>query len=727
MDQIYLIFLWHMHQPYYRDPLSGSYRLPWVRLHGIKDYYDMPAILEDFPVVRQTFNLVPSLIEQINDYVNETAKDQYLAVSLKSADDLDTGEKIFILENFFMANWDNMIYRFPRYGELLTKRGPHSTHSEIKRAGKYFTRQDFLDLQVWFNLAWFDPMFRDSDQFLMELVQKGRDYTESEKKLLLEKQREILSKIVPKYRSMQETGQIELSTTPYFHPILPLLWDSDRAKECMPHSPLPTRFNHPEDAKEQIRRAVEFHEQTFGSPPSGMWPSEGSVSQEILSAFQENSIKWIASDEGVLANSLKTGLRDYSNSGALTDPATLYQPYRLSNDIGIFFRDHALSDLFGFDYHKMKARDAVDNFIGRLWGIHQSLPKDRAYAVPVILDGENAWEWYKNDGRDFLLYLYERLSNETFVKCATASEFLAEHPPSREISHLYAGSWINSDFGIWIGHEEDRKAWELLSRTRDDLEALLINETFSPEAVEEAWRSIYIAEGSDWCWWYGDEHATDTQADFDELFRNNLINVYLALGKEPPPDLQLSVLREDRNIRVPAQPRGFIQPVIDGESTNYFEWLAAGSAEIGGAGGSMHRSDSLMSHLYFGFDLKTLYLRIDGNRPFGELDLNLLSFEFHFIKPLVMKVIVASMENLLQAELYKSENGEFSQIKTLACGLKDILELGVLFEDIGAAENDEIRLYITCLWNGELLERWPSHGILSIKAPTANFEAAMWS
>jgi len=727
VDQIYLIFLWHMHQPYYRDPISGSYRLPWVRLHGIKDYYDMPAILEDFPNVRQTFNLVPSLIEQINDYVNETAHDKYLAVSLKPAADLDPVEKKFILENFFMANWDNMIRRFPRYGELLTKRGTHPTSGEIQRTAKYFSSQDFLDLQVWFNLAWFDPMFRDGDRLLMELVQKERGYTESEKQLLLEKQRDILSKIVPKYRSMREAGRIEISTTPYFHPILPLLWDSDRASECLPHSPLPTRFNHPEDAKEQIRRAVVFHKQTFGCPPLGMWPSEGSVSQEILPAFQENGLKWIASDEGVLANSLKIGLRDHYNSGALTDPAALYQPYRLSNGIGIIFRDHALSDLFGFDYHKMEARDAVDDFIGRLWGIHQSLPRDRAYAVPVILDGENAWEWYKNDGRDFLLYLYERLSNENFVRCATVSEYLEENPPSREIGRLYAGSWINSDFGIWIGHEEDRKAWELLGRTRDDLEAFLIAGTFSAEAVEEAWRSIYIAEGSDWCWWYGDEHATDTQADFDELFRNNLINVYLALGKEPPSDLQISVLNEDRSVRVSTQPRGFIRPVMDGESTNYFEWLAAGMAEIGGAGGAMHRSDSLMSHLYFGFDMKTLYLRIDGSRSFTELDINLLSFEIHFIKPLIMKVIVYYREGLLKAELYESKNGKFYPLKTLVCGLKDILELGVAFKDLGAAENDEIRFYITCLWGGEFLERWPSHGVLSIKAPTADFEAAMWS
>lgn len=722
-DQLYLIFLWHMHQPYYRDPLTGVYRLPWVRLHATKDYYDMPAILEGFPGVRQTFNLVPSLLEQLEEYASGIADDHFLSLSLKEPPDISETEKQFILENFFMANWDNMVRLFPRYRELLEKRGLHPSPKDLKRAARRFTDQDILDLQVWFNLAWFDPMFHAGEEILRELIEKGRDFTEDEKTALIDKQREVISRIVPKYRSLEESGQIEISSTPYFHPILPLVWDTDRMAECMPQSPRPTRFRHPEDAKEQVRRAVAYHERAFGKAPKGMWPSEGSVSQEILPVFAENGISWIASDEGVLASSIGRALRD--SSGHLHVPGELYQPYRLSNGLQIIFRDHAVSDLIGFEYHRMKPKAAVDNFISTLKAIHRSLPRDRAYAVPVILDGENAWEWYSNDGRDFLLPLYERLSREGFVKCATVSEYLAEHPAERNLEYLRAGSWINADFGIWIGHEEDRAAWELLRKTRDDMEKFLATESFDDEQVEEARRAVFAAEGSDWCWWYGDEHATDTQAEFDELFRHNLIHVYRALGKEPPPELHFPVLREDRVSRVDVQPRGFIRPVLDGQVTSYFEWLAAGMAEIGTGGGAMHRAERIVSRIYFGFDQKMLYLRLDGGSPFTELEQGPFTFEIHFLKPVRLKAEVTREEDGTNA-LLLDVNGNMPP-EELESEIGEVLELGVSFYSLGAKPRDEIFLYVAVSSQGAEVERWPQRGMMRVQVPTEDFEAEMWS
>jgi len=228
------MFLWHMHQPYYKDPFKEEYTLPWVRLHGIKDYYDMVAILRDFPSIHQTFNLVPSLIEQIEDYTMNEAVDRYMYHTLIPADSLSLEEKGFILNNFFLANWGNMIKAYPRYHELLSKRGYHITGKELERVSRYFTSQDFLDLQVWFNLCWFDPLFRENDPFLIELVKKEKDYTEEEKRILIKKQIEILGLIIPEYKRMEDSGQIEISTSPYFHPILPLLYDTNSAIVAIP-------------------------------------------------------------------------------------------------------------------------------------------------------------------------------------------------------------------------------------------------------------------------------------------------------------------------------------------------------------------------------------------------------------------------------------------------------------------------------------------------------------
>src|SRR5208283_5083898 len=316
-------------------------------------YLDMVTILSDFPDIRQTFNLVPSLLEHIVDYTDNNATDTYLQLSLKSPSDLTEAEKQFIIENFFYANWDTMIKPLPRYYELLIKRGVRITKSDIERASRYYDDRDIRDLQVLFNLAWIDPMFRnESDQFLLGLMEKGKDFTEEEKKLLIEKQIAILRKIIPEYKRMSDTGQIELSVTPFYHPILPLLWDTNSARIGMPQVTLPKkRFSHPEDAARQIEMAIGFFERVFGSKPAGMWPSEGSVSEDVVRAIGNAGIKWIATDEEVMARSLNKSFR--SPEGYLTDATTLYRMYQFSG-VSMLFRDRKLSDLIGFTYSGWK-------------------------------------------------------------------------------------------------------------------------------------------------------------------------------------------------------------------------------------------------------------------------------------------------------------------------------------------------------------------------------------
>jgi len=719
--QLHVAFLWHMHQPYYKDPFTGIYRLPWVRLHGTKDYLDMVEILEDFPEIKQTFNLVPSLLEQLRDYTENNAADVYLNIAMEKTSDLTDSDKIFILENFFLANWDNMIRPFPRYYELLVKRGLRFVKGELSRTIKYFTGQDFLDIQTLFNLSWIDPVFRRKDPFLIELVRKGKGYTEDEKKLLIEKQFEILKKIIPKYKELNAKGQIELSASPFYHPILPLLWDTDLSKIAIPHISLPQkRFSHPEDAVRQIKDAVQYFEKTFGYKPVGMWPSEGSVSEDVLRAFRSEGIKWIATDEEKLAKSIDIRLRD--SSGGITEPPRFYIPYSFS-DVSIIFRDHKLSDMLGFVYSGWEPKNAADDLVNRLLSIRSGLPQNRPHIVPIILDGENAWEYYKNDGHDFLRYLYERLSHEERLKTVTISEFL-KYDSGDKLGRLHAGSWINANYGIWIGHEEDNIAWDYLTDTRTDLEAFVKLNPDKP--VDEAWQALYAAEGSDWNWWYGDEHQTETQEEFDELFRLNLMKVYKTIGKEIPANLFVPVLREDRAISPEIIIRGFINPKIDGAVTSYYEWYQGAYLAVGKSGGSMHKAESLISYIYYGFNQSTLFLRIDPKTSSNDFPPD-TRFSINIAKPFPFRVNIASRDGFVHAELFEKKNGAWEKIKDITeAAMQDILEAAIPFKDINAKEKDELNLFITAYRGDEEIERCPWRGNISVTVPTPDFEATMW-
>lgn len=719
---LYIAFVWHMHQPYYKDPFTGIYRLPWVRLHGTKDYLDMVKILEEFPNIRQTFNVVPSLIEQLRDYIENNATDRYLELTLKNPSDLTESERLFIIENFFLANWDNMIKTFPRYYELLVKRGFRFTRGDIVRVSRYFTDYDIRDLQVLFNLSWIDPMFRDNDPIMKSLIQKERGFTEEDKQFVIKKQFEILREIIPEYKKMSQDGQIELSVSPFYHPILPLLWDTDSARIAMPDVRLPKKkYSYPEDAVRQIRMALEYFEKIFGYKPSGMWPSEGSVSEDVVKAIHAEGIKWIATDEEILARSLQKPLRNME--GFLTNTEGLYRPYQFNN-VSIIFRDHKLSDLIGFVYSGWKHEKAVEDFMGRLIQIRNTLPKERAYLVPIILDGENAWEYYKNDGHDFLRGLYNALSNDNRFKTVTISEFINEHDRGEPLQRLHAGSWINANFGIWIGHEEDNLAWDYLAQTREDLEVFA---KANPDRdITEAWNAIYAAEGSDWNWWYGDEHTTETQEDFDELFRSYLMQVYKVIGKDIPSHLYVPILLEDRSIKPITQARGFIYPKIDGFVTSYFEWYQSAYVDVKRSGGSMHKSESFVSSLYYGFNKDNLYLRLDPSISFTEIQEHIM-LQINIVHPFTFKIIYDLQKSPSNAAIHEKVFEEWILVKTTEnVAAKEIFEIEIPFADIKAGENDEIHFSIDIMRNGEEVERCPWRGYITVTVPMPYYEALMW-
>ncbi|MEW6116204.1 MAG: glycoside hydrolase family 57 protein [Nitrospirota bacterium] len=721
-NPLYVALIWHMHQPYYKDPFTGIYRLPWVRLHGVKDYLDMLKIAAEFPDVHHTFNLVPSLLEQLNDYVEHNATDRHLELTLKAPADLTEAERLFVLENFFLANWDNMIKPFPRYYELLTMRGFRITKGDVLRASRYFKENDLRDLQVLFNLAWIDPLFRESDPFLQGLVQKGRDYTEEEKQLLIEKQLQILKEIIPEYRRLSSSGQIELSVTPYYHPILPLLWDTDIARMAMPQVNLPKRrFSYPEDAIAQIRMAIEYFEGLFGYRPAGMWPSEGSVSEEVVRAMGAEGIRWAASDEEVLSRSLGRPFR--SPEGHLIDATALYRPHQFGN-VSLFFRDHRLSDLIGFTYSGWKAEKAVEDFMNKFVQIRNALPRDRAYIVPVILDGENAWEYYANDGHDFLRGLFRALSNDRRFKAVTISEFMNEHGAGDPLPRLHAGSWISANFGIWIGHEEDNLAWDYLTQTRDDLEAF--SKTHPDSDLSAAWKALYAAEGSDWNWWYGDEHTTETQEDFDELFRSYLMTVYKVMGQDIPPHLFVPILREDRSIAPQAPIRGFIHPKIDGYVTSYFEWHQAAQMEVKRSGGSMHKSESFITSLYYGFNKDHLYIRIDPAVSFAKLKERIV-IHINIVHPLTARIIFTPRDSGRGALFYEKVLEQWTETASIQkVAAQDIFEIELPFAHLRAAENDEVHFSVEILRDSEGVERAPWRGHITVTVPSPHYESIMW-
>jgi alpha-amylase/alpha-mannosidase (GH57 family) len=604
MPHTYLCFIWHMHQPFYKDLVSGEYKLPWTRMHALKDYYGMVKVLEDYPSVHQTFNLVPSMMVQVEEYASGAALDPFLRAALRPAEQLNESEQSFILQYFFQANPARMIYRYPRYGELYD--AWRAVDRSFTRAQRFFGAQAMRDLQVLSQLAWFDEEWLAKDEEVAGLVRKGRNYSPEDQALLGRKQIELTGKVIPVYKEFAARGQIEISTTPFYHPILPLLCDSNVAGVSHPFVPLPSRFQYPDDARHQLERSREYMAEKTGVAPVGLWPSEGSVSDEVLHLAAETGFGWIATDNGILGRTLQQ-----TANASLT-----YRPYlwkQGEHRIHALFRDHYLSDLIGFVYARMGAAEAAHHFLERIRENCRSiLLSGRDALVPIILDGENAWEYYEESGRPFLRELYQRISDDPKMTALTVSEAL-QKVEAQPLDHIFPGSWINANFDIWIGAEEDNKAWEYLLAARCAYERFIVSPevaTVPEDRKKLAFEELLIAEGSDWCWWYGPEHDSANRPEFDQLFRDHLANVYLALKLSPPEELSRPILRVQ--VREFHQaPTGPIMATIDGETTSYFEWLGAGLYRVDERSGAMHGQRFFVEQMQYGSDGQNLFIRLD--------------------------------------------------------------------------------------------------------------------
>ncbi|HWG45712.1 MAG TPA: glycoside hydrolase family 57 protein [Gemmataceae bacterium] len=747
MADIVLTFLWHQHQPYYPDDVSGENPMPWVRLHGVKDYYGMALHLLEFPEMRCTINLVPSLLLQLLAYTEHNASDRFLDVSRIPADDLQEADSLFLLDHFFMANPDQMIRPFPRYAELYQRRaaGRNSARDVLRR----FQTRDLRDLQVWFNLAWVHPLAIERDDCLRGLRDKGRNFTEEDRENLLAKHQEILKQIIPLHKKLADSGQVELTTTPYFHPILPLLFDKKLAREAMPEVKLPRYTGgYPDDAAVHVRRAIEQHERIFGQRPHGMWPAEGSVCQSMLPLLAEHGIRWIATDEEVLSASTH-GQVSRDGKGHVRNPERMYQAYKVREvnaELGIVFRDHALSDLIGFHYQRSDPKAAADNFMSCLYGISQVVTTKEPALVSIILDGENCWEHYPGGGVDFLRALYERCTRTPGVKPMKIGEYLERYPPRETLPRLFAGSWISHNFAIWIGHEEDNAAWDALHQTREYLRVrsqesgvrsqesgvrgqrtdscLLTPDSCLLSPLERAWEELYIAEGSDWFWWFGDDHSSAQDALFDYLFRKHLQNVYILLGDTPPPELARPISRKGQRVHY-TTPRALLDVKIDGRYT-FFEWVSAGHYICQNERGTMAMAtQGPLEELYFGFDLSLLLIRIDFNRPARGVLADFEVWRGGFIEPAGFEVRVSNPGRPDQRAELLRDGVPLPDIK-LAVGIDQIAEIAIPFDALGIGVDQHLQFYVELLRDGQGQDRAPREGAIVLTRPSRDFEQIMW-
>ena len=726
MKGVHLVLLWHMHQPQYRDPESGRYVLPWTRLHALKDYWGMVEMLREFPDFHATFNIVPSLGMQLEEYASGNFNEPWFSLAFKNAEELTREDKAEIIARAFQMNQDRLMSRWPRLVELYEWSRPAGGAQALVT----FSPRDWRDLQLLSQLAWMDESWLEKDEVVSRLASKGNDYSESDKSALKGKQIELIRMVLPAYRDAARRAQIEISTTPFYHPILPLVCDSDIARVANPSTPLPRRaYRRPEDAREQLQRARRYHERVFESQPAGLWPSEGSVSDQALTLAAEEGFQWFGTDEGVLGRTLNVGFFRDSN-GLPANADRLYKPWRLQLGGGItgLFRDHHLSDLIGFVYSRMDAKAAAADLHLRMRHLGESVQSDQPLTISLFLDGENAWEYYPGNGREFLREFYRRIQNDQDFRALTASEAIAAAGEIPATTGIFPASWINANFDVWIGHSEDVAAWELLWDAREAYaRAAEAREKGSPDAptetaLREAFESLLAAEGSDWCWWFGPEHSTANDAEFDALYRKHLTGIYLALGQVAPEELAKPIKRRPEHA-LKLAPAGVLKVKVDGRDTSYFEWLGAGLYSPERRGGSMHGRVFYLHELRYGFEEGRFCVRID---PFPEALGELEDPEFRI-------TIGGADEVTIVVKLERGHLKEFAVEKDRLCLLNPksvaevaferVLEVAIEKDQINVEGQTKLKLGVA-LWHGGLpVDVLPAEGFLDVDLGE---EASSW-
>ncbi len=716
MRKVSIAFLWHMHQPPYLNPFLGEYRLPWVFLHGLKDYYDMPALLDECPGTRVTINLVPSLFSQLRDYEHGGTTDRYLRVAATPAEQLTDLEHRFVTR-FFFPFPDEIIRNFsPHYLQLKKKlraaEAPGNGH-------RLPSPQDYRDAQVLFLLSWCGETLKREEP-VRGLLAKGRDFTPADQVELLEALVAFTRRILPEYARLSATSRLEVAVSPYSHPILPLLVDVNNARVAKPSSTLPSEpFAYPIDARLHLALAQERYTELFGHKAQGMWPSEGSVSPEVARLIREAGLNWVCTDRAILEKSL----------GRAATPDEVLRPWRFEG-LTFFFRDTKVSDLIGFTYANWQPAEAVADFLRRVREAAAASSLEHPL-VTVAMDGENAWEHFIHGGYEFLRQLYRAIEAAPDLETVTFSDWLEARPETvGTLPQLGTGSWIYGDFATWIGDPVKNRAWEYLSFARKEVAHFLSEYTDMSidtlkhlPIVEHTLR----AESSDWFWWYGEGHTSINDPDFDDLFRANVRFLYVLMGQTPPAHLDKPLAPVERDATSTRPPVAYVRPKISGELDDYFEWLSAGSYEL--QAGALARVNPAIRRVHFGFDEQSFYLRVDLAGVAAEMLENRV-LEVRFLAPTSAGVrIVHSDEGWQVVPVEPPPQHPCGRCKVAVGHVLELaLPLGHLFPGYDASQGLRalVSFNLRLFKRGMEVERFPWSHDVDVYVNTRDFEVENW-
>ena len=610
-----IAFYWHMHQPVYQLTPNGDYLMPWVRLHAVKDYLDMALWAKKFENLKLNFNFVPVLIDSIIEYGEKEAHDIHSRMTISPTEKLNNEDKLFILTNFFDANYQTMILPNPEY---------HRLYQLVQAAGtndvSVLTDQEYSDLLALFNLAWMDPSYKTSNADLKRLIKKGKNYTLEDRIQIIEIQREIIRKIIPTIKKLVAKNKIEVTTSPYYHPILPILLDYKNIKKNASPDDELLSLKTELDAKLQTKMALDRIEEVFGKRPRGVWPSEQCVNGKTLEMLSNLGVEWSISDEGILANSINFEF-EHDFKGYLKEPYHLLKTYQYktkASDIKMIFRDSTIPNLISFEYQNHNPLTTAGDLYDRIKVLQSKIlsSPDKEHLLTIALDGENCWENYLEDGASFLKALYTLITEDESLETVLISEYLDKAKENKILNKISSGSWINRNFKLWVDEPVKDLAWAYLRRVRHDFSEYVKREPLNPN-IETARRELFIAEGSDWFWWYGEPNDSGRDNIFDFLFRTHLKNIYRCLGLDTPKylDFPLSNLSTSKPSKYPLS---LITPTIDGKFITREDdiWNSAGCIDI--PDGPVLRESKLFDNIRFGNDEENFYLKLHMNKYIRE-------------------------------------------------------------------------------------------------------------
>lgn len=606
-----IAFYWHMHQPVYQLTLNGDYLMPWVRLHAVKDYLDMALWAKKFEKLKLNFNFVPALLDAIIDYAENNAHDIHSRLTITPEEKLNKEDKIFILNNFFDSNYQTMILpndEYHRLYQIIQVNGTNNTD--------IFSNQEYADIMALFNLAWIDPSFKTGNQELKRLIKKGKNYTLEDRIEIIDIQRDIIKKIIPTLKKLISKNKIEITTSPYYHPILPVLLDYKTIKKNAPSDDEILNLKTELDARLQTEMALDRVEEIFGKRPKGIWPSEQCINGKTLEMLSNLGVEWSISDEGILASSINFEfVHDFK--GYLKEPYHLLKSYQYktkNSDIKMIFRDSTAHNLISFEYPHHNPIATANDLYDRIKVMQSKIlsSPDKDHLLTIALDGENCWENYLEDGASFLKTLYTLITEDETLETVLISDYLEHTKEHKVLNKIASGSWFNKNFKLWIDEPVKDLAWTYLKRVRQDFSEFVKREPLNPN-IEQARRELFICEGSDWFWWYGEPNYSGRDNIFDFIFRTRLKNIYRYLDLDTPKYLDEPITNISPS-KPSKYPKSLISPSINGNDIvdENDIWHNAGYIEI--PDGPVLRESKIFEKIRFGNDNDNFYLKFHLNK-----------------------------------------------------------------------------------------------------------------